>query len=389
MGLNINKYCVKTSNYEKQKKQILENFEIVLATGRQPLVSIIVTNFNYGRFLPDCLQSIYDQIYDNWECILVDNNSTDNSVEIMTQFKKQIKNRCIILPLTENYGQMGGMSIGFGYAKGEFICFMDSDDVWYPHSLKTHLAVHMWSAQVAFTDSRLSVISEKGNLLGVSNHRTRKFLTGNDYIKHEIQFPLYDKGRWPWGCTSGFMFRKSILDIVMPQSEYSFSLKSYSYVTCADNYINHMANLIGTSFLINEPLFMYRVHSNNSLAFDSLFGYNSEVHGGPHPSQATLRHNLAEAWWEARTSITRIIGGYLYLRYFFLFARWPEIKKFIKRKPMLGYTWGQLLKTLLQAKLVGISRRTTEKLQRANSLLKILITNQCVPRGRGGLNGLD
>ncbi len=102
------------------------------------LASIIVVNYNNAKYLTKCLGSIFNQSYKFKEIIAVDNNSNDNSLEILKKFKKKIK---IVLNKKRtkegSYNQIDSYYKGFLKSKGEIIFFLDSDDYFKKHKIKT------------------------------------------------------------------------------------------------------------------------------------------------------------------------------------------------------------------------------------------------------------
>ena len=91
------------------------------------LISVIVPCYNQGAFLDDCLSSIYNQTYSNWECIVVDDGSTDNTVAVAnTWVNKDSRFRLIS---KKNGGLSSARNVGLEYCKGDFIQLLDSDDV--------------------------------------------------------------------------------------------------------------------------------------------------------------------------------------------------------------------------------------------------------------------
>ncbi len=89
-----------------------------------PLVSIIINNYNYGRYLPDAIDSALSQNYKNVEVIVVDDGSTDNSREVILQYSEKI----IATIHSQNTGQASAFNTGFQNSSGEIIIFLDSDD---------------------------------------------------------------------------------------------------------------------------------------------------------------------------------------------------------------------------------------------------------------------
>lgn len=91
----------------------------------EPLVSIIVLNWNGRRWLKKCLDSLCDQAYGNYEIILVDNHSSDDSVEFVE--KNYVPGRIRIVQNNENLGFAGGNNAGIRFARGEYITLLNND----------------------------------------------------------------------------------------------------------------------------------------------------------------------------------------------------------------------------------------------------------------------
>ena len=92
-----------------------------------PTVSIILPNRNYGRFIPDAINSIKAQTLTDWECIIIDDASTDDSVDVIKElisgdgrFKLAVNSESVGISATRN--------VGLDMATGEYIAFLDSDD---------------------------------------------------------------------------------------------------------------------------------------------------------------------------------------------------------------------------------------------------------------------
>lgn len=100
----------------------------------QPLVSIIINNYNYAGFLKTSIESALSQSYPSKEVIVVDDGSTDNSREIILSFGSQV------LPFfNTNGGQFTAHNTGFKASRGDWIMFLDSDDFLDPEAIKIAL----------------------------------------------------------------------------------------------------------------------------------------------------------------------------------------------------------------------------------------------------------
>src|SRR5262249_24110127 len=95
----------------------------MIPTERNPKVSIIVVNWNGERFLKDCLSALSGQTYANYEIILVDNGSSDNSVCFTRKNFPEVK----LVALRENTGFTGGNAVGLEVAVGDFVALVNND----------------------------------------------------------------------------------------------------------------------------------------------------------------------------------------------------------------------------------------------------------------------
>jgi glycosyltransferase involved in cell wall biosynthesis len=101
-----------------------------------PTVSVIVTSYNYGRYIAAALKSVRDQSFDDFECLVVDDGSTDDSIAVIQSFLPDARFRLIRL---ENGGVSRARNVGLDQARGRFFAFLDADDVWRPTKLERQL----------------------------------------------------------------------------------------------------------------------------------------------------------------------------------------------------------------------------------------------------------
>lgn len=101
-----------------------------------PLVSVIIPTYNAGRFVGQAVQSVLEQTYRPYEIIVVDDGSTDGTKDVLQQF-----NNCIKYLYQENRGPSAARNEGIKIAAGEYICFLDADDLWTPNKLEAQIAL--------------------------------------------------------------------------------------------------------------------------------------------------------------------------------------------------------------------------------------------------------
>lgn len=128
-----------------------------------PLVSIIMPAYNSAGFIEQAIQSVQDQTYLNWELLVVDDASTDNTVLFVRKKVKQ-ESKIKLLQNRENLGAGVARNLGIKAAKGRYICFLDADDLWLPHKLKVQIEL-MQQEDLAMSLSSYRLISEEGKEL--------------------------------------------------------------------------------------------------------------------------------------------------------------------------------------------------------------------------------
>lgn len=264
---------------------------------RAPLVSLVITNYNYSRFIEDCLASICAQTYQNFECIIVDDVSTDNSIEVIEAFiaSEPKAAEFKLVALEQNGGQMNAFIEGFAHASGAFVVFVDADDFLFSDFLETHLAMHLNPRYAAaLSCSNETVVDGENRVLchGIENwpwRETSSKIAPNMSTKGTVihdwrQSAFLDRPadhmadsatfvdpsdnpmrEWIWSTTSAIMFRRGVLEAI-------FSDQIRDIRICADYYLLHFAHLIGGTLLIHTPHGCYRRHGTNNFALNPTMG---------------------------------------------------------------------------------------------------------------------
>jgi teichuronic acid biosynthesis glycosyltransferase TuaG len=150
---------------------------------RNNLVSIITPSYNSSRFIMECVNSVISQTFQNWEMIIVDDCSNDISKDIISDFSN-IDNRIKTIFLKSNVGAAEARNIAIRKAKGSYIAFLDSDDLWDSHKLEKQLSF-MKKNNIAFSYSTYQFISEDGKELSNIVIAPKK-MTYHSYLKNTI-----------------------------------------------------------------------------------------------------------------------------------------------------------------------------------------------------------
>lgn len=207
----------------------------------QKKISVIIPNYNYARYLDQAIESVMDQTYKNLELIVVNNGSTDNSLEILAKYKNKI--RLIDQP---NLGQSGARNSGLSVSSGEYIAFLDADDFWEPSKLEMQSKLINDVTQLVYC--------------GVTPFKD----PGNEKLQSIL--PKY-KG----DCANYFIDLPGVSVVLSGESTVLFTRDLLLKVGSFDTELNSTAgwdffrrcSLLTEFDFISEPLVNYRLHSSN------------------------------------------------------------------------------------------------------------------------------
>ena len=168
----------------------------------EPLVSIITPVYNAERFLEDTIKSVQKQSYKNWELVLVDDCSKDSSSEIIEKFQNS-DDRIRYIKLEKNSGAAISRNTGIKNAKGRFIAFVDSDDLWEKTKLEKQIE-YMLRENIGFSFTSYRYMRENGE-------KTTKVAKAPKKIDYEglLKNTII-------GCSTVVLDRKIIGDFEMP-----------------------------------------------------------------------------------------------------------------------------------------------------------------------------
>src|SRR5262245_11501143 len=212
-----------------------------------PLVSVIIDNYNYGRFLVDAIDSALAQSHRDTEVIVVDDGATDDSREIIASYARRVR------PVFKaNGGQASAFNAGFAVSRGDVILFLDADDMLCPTAVETVLPLFR-QPRVSKVHWPLWLVDEGGRRIGGTR-------PGQTLLEGDLRDRVLQCG--PSSCpsapTSGNAWPRWFLEEVLPAPEDV----SY-YRVCADEYLFTLAPVFGPIKAIHEPQGSYRLHGNN------------------------------------------------------------------------------------------------------------------------------
>lgn len=165
-------------------------------------VSIIMPSYNAAKFIAAAIQSVIEQTYSNWELLITDDCSKDDTINIIKKFQ-EIDNRIQLFSTGKNSGAAVARNISLQNATGKYIAFLDSDDTWISNKLETQIKF-MKKKNIAFSFSNYSVMKEDGTLTGNIIHAP-KVIGYHGYLRNTII-----------GCLTVIIDREKTGNFLMP-----------------------------------------------------------------------------------------------------------------------------------------------------------------------------
>jgi hypothetical protein len=269
-----------------------------------PLATIIIDNYNYGRYLAEAIDSALAQTYANKEVIVVDDGSTDNSRDIIAGYGKRI--RAI---LKSNGGQGSAFNAGFAVSRGAIVLFLDSDDVLLPTALdravpwfqdRDVVKVH-WPLRIVDEQSRPTGQLCPGPVLADGDLRASALKLGPT---NHLSAP---------GC--GNVWSRPFLERALP-------LPEALYRNGCDTCLFELAPFFGRLKALPEPLTLYRQHgANDHSSFAIEAKIERELRFYEHYCGILARHFDAigvpvdleswrrNSWWHRHAAVVEAIKG--------------------------------------------------------------------------------
>ncbi|MFH0895762.1 MAG: glycosyltransferase [Bacteroidota bacterium] len=263
-----------------------------------PLVSVIIPAYNASRYIRETLESVIHQTYSNWEIIVVDDGSTDQTKEIVLSLTEADPR--IHYYFQKNTGVSVARNTGFNNSKGDIIAFLDADDLWLPENLEKKISLFSTSDSVVAVHSPVQFIDENSKV----QNTILSGKTGN-CLKNLL---LWE------GCTvpgpSSILFRRNVIDICGEfDPSLSLSADQDYFIRVAYRFPFHA---------IDQVLVHYRVHSQNMhknislMEHDEIIVYNKAKENSFYHNSFFQRKCfsnmylvLAGSWWKEGKSKSR------------------------------------------------------------------------------------
>lgn len=219
--------------------------------------SILINNYNYSQYVCESIDSAFNQDYTNFEVILFDDASNDNSIEVIENF---INKKNFNLKIIKNYKskknypswcQMNAIKTAFYQSTGDIICLLDSDDIFFPDKLLKVVNKFDEDDRIGFVQHRFNIIRDNDNVAKKKSFSFYKPKSIPDYYKKTNNLNgLYAQ-------TSALSFRREVFKRLL-----EIQLDEYPLVW-PDVRFSRIAPLFCKIYSFDQPLGGYRVHQNN------------------------------------------------------------------------------------------------------------------------------
>ncbi|WP_017653692.1 glycosyltransferase family 2 protein [Fortiea contorta] len=216
----------------------------------QPLLSILINNYNYARFIRQAIDSALNQTSGRVEVIVVDDGSKDDSQEIIASYGNQIT-----AVFKENGGQASAFNAGFQASRGEIVLFLDADDYFSADKVSVITQLFSENPVIGWIFHELEDVDAKGKSLAVENvHRLSELA----YV--DFRQSILNGDNLPFlPATSGLCFKRSVLAQILPMPE--------EILISADNFLRLAAIYLSPGLLLPDQLAVHRIHGSNLFEF--------------------------------------------------------------------------------------------------------------------------
>lgn len=279
-----------------------------------PLVSVVLLNQNYARFIGAAIDSVRQQDYPYFECLIIDNGSTDDSHSVIARHVEG-DSRFSVLHLDKNYGIMGTWLKALDLVRGEFVTFLDSDDIKFSNFISSHVQVHLaLRLGIGFTSSRVVEIDAENHVIVGSNvgfgfnsfDKEPRGLQPREKVPRlstisDTEYDVLDQRTtkinpeifgWYWAPASANVYRRSVLNLARPAND------PKTHFIDGDIHFSTLCHILSGSAVIDRTLSAYRIHSGStSNVLPSMF------------YMRTAKQERAEAQKRQRQVILRILLG--------------------------------------------------------------------------------
>lgn len=213
-----------------------------------PLVSVLLPNYNYGRYLPEAIESVMAQTYPRWELLICDDGSKDNSCDVIAPYLE--RDARVRLFRQANGGQASALNTAYLASRGEILCILDADDAFKPDKLERVVRRLAERHDAGLLVHAMTLVDAAGAPI----HRIPILSAFEEgWIADRV---LQRGGRWRYMPSSALVFRRELAHI-------GFPIPPQAFVEGAEGFLFTLFPLFTKTTFISEELSIYRIHGLN------------------------------------------------------------------------------------------------------------------------------
>ncbi len=252
----------KFTKYKNEREKVMGSVTNLIEVPREKdLVSVVLPVYNGGSLFAKSVESVLAQTYENLELIIVNDGSTDETLEVAREFAQKDKRIRIIDQ--ENQKLPSALSAGFRDAKGEFLTWTSADNIMLPNCLKILVENLKRKPDVAMVFGNMRLINKRGRIKRGHFWFEKPKFSGNVCLPGDVgALNTYANNT----IGAAFMYRKSALAVLGDYSRYKTNFEDYDYWM-------RMNSLLKIEHIDEkEPIYLYRIHDESLTAHDKELG---------------------------------------------------------------------------------------------------------------------
>ncbi|MCD9189480.1 MAG: glycosyltransferase [Pyrinomonadaceae bacterium] len=275
-----------------------------------PKVSVIIPNYNYANYIAKTIDSVLAQTYKNLEIIVIDDGSKDNSLEILEGYGEKIK-----VLKQQNQGVSMARNNGAANSSGEYIAFLDADDIWLPGKMEVQMKRFFDDGEIGLVHCSMDFIDPNGKPCG-ENYNGMEGRVADEFLR-------FEKGVVVGAGSTGVVPRRIFDELGGFDKRFS---------TAADwDFSYRLATKYKIAF-VREPLVLYRIHNSNMhgnikvMEHDMMLGFEKAFAGETGADRRECYGNLHKT----------LAGSYFHAKQYSQFMR-HAVKSLINKPSNLAY----------------------------------------------------
>lgn len=303
-----------------------------------PKISVFITSYNYGEYIEQAIQSVLAQTYQDFEVIIIDNASTDNSIEIIEKYTKiSPKIHLYQHPDGKNHGLIASIKLGIEKAKGDYIAFVEADDFIEKTNFEKKMNIFEKYSEVNFVFNNFEYIGDSNRITTLKNHYDflqELFSTFNN----PFDYSPYIGALNIVVTLSSVMMKKEVLSRCNLDSPIEPHIDIWLYPQIAQ---------YGKAFCLNEKLTTFRQHQKSATAITRSQISREQSKNLLFELFKILKQNNPEKYNE--TLLESILEKLILFKTIILKSKKEELLQKIKNKKIYLYGAGLFAKEVLES----------------------------------------